>query len=157
MVSNVTEDCKSAPRRNAIAPVVIALGGNAILRLGQRGTACEQNDLAAFLLARQLCAQTLVLLTDVPAFSIGFGTPHQRALANMTNEEMEAFDAQGHFPAGGMGPKIQGALRFLHSGGELAVITSPENLVASLLGEAGTRTSASRQAGPVPHRPQRRK
>ncbi len=106
--------------------------------------AVVDKDLAACLLARQLDARVLVLLTDVPEVCINYGTPHQERLGDVPIKEVERLDAEGHFPPGSMGPKIRGALEFLRSGGELAVITSPENLGASLLGSAGTRIHARR-------------
>lgn len=101
--------------------------------------AVVDKDLAACLLARQLGAHTLVLLTDVPEVCIDYGTPKQRRIEDVCLEDMERLDAVGHFPPGSMGPKIHAAMDFLRSGGELAVITSAEHLHSSLLGRAGTR------------------
>jgi carbamate kinase len=128
--------------------IVVTGGGGGIpvvsdLLGAYRGVeAVVDKDLAACLLARQLGARTLVLLTDVPEVCISYGTPQQQSLGEVCIEDVERLDAEGHFPPGSMGPKIRGALGFLRSGGKLAVITSPEKLGASLLGGAGTRIHA---------------
>ena len=133
-----------------IGAIVVTGGGGGIPVVVDPTGACHgleavvDKDLAACLLARQLGARTLVLLTDVPEVCINYGTPQQQCLGDVSIEDMERLDAEGQFPPGSMGPKIHGALGFLRSGGELAVITSPEHLGASLIGGAGTRIHARR-------------
>jgi carbamate kinase len=51
---------------------------------------------------------------------------------------MRRYAAEGHFPPGSMGPKIEGALEFLEAGGREVLITQPELLDAALAGDAGT-------------------
>ena len=67
-----------------------------------------------------------------------FGTPEQRALGAVTLEEIEALHAEGHFPPGSMGPKIEAVIRFLRSGGRRALITNPESLPQAIEGRGGT-------------------
>jgi carbamate kinase len=99
-------------------------------------------DRAASLIARLLAAQALLLVTAVDRVMLDFGTPRQSELGTITPAEAARHLAAGQFPAGSMGPKVEAALRFLDGGGELAVITSPGRLAASLEGDgpdAGTR------------------
>lgn len=96
-------------------------------------------DRAAQRLGSTVGADNLVLLTDVPEVVLDFGTPNQRPIAEMTAAEATKHLAEGQFPAGSMGPKVEAAVSFLDNGGRLAVITSPEHAGAALAGEHGTR------------------
>lgn len=91
-------------------------------------------DAASALLARQLSADALLLLTDVDAVYSGFGTKDALALANLTPLDARALGA----PAGSMGPKLAAAADFAESGG-FAGIGRLEDSVAILEGRAGTR------------------
>ena len=127
--------------------LVIAAGGGGIPLTG--GPACREfadavidKDRAARLLATILGAQALLLVTAVDRVMLDFGTPRQSGLATVTTEEAARHLAEGQFPAGSMGPKIEAALQFLAAGGDLAVITSPRLLARSLAGDGpagGTR------------------
>jgi len=101
-------------------------------------------DLAAALLARELKADVLLILTDVPVAYVDYGTPDQRAIATVSEAEMQAYAAAGHFKAGSMGPKVAACLRFVASGG-VAVIGSLTEVVPALAGEAGTRIVADQE------------
>ncbi len=70
-------------------------------------------DLASALLANELRADTMLLLTAVERVCIDFGTPDSRELDKMTAAQAKEWMAAGQFPAGTMGPKIQGAINFL--------------------------------------------
>jgi carbamate kinase len=99
-------------------------------------------DRAACLIAGQLGAQALLLVTAVDRVMLDYGTPKQTDLGTITAGEAAGYLADGQFPPGSMGPKIEAALHFLDEGGELAVITSPALLAATLTGSgkpAGTR------------------
>ena len=99
-------------------------------------------DRAACLIARQLGAQALLLVTAVDRVMLDYGRPTQSGLGTITAGEAARYLAQGQFPPGSMGPKIEAALRFLDEGGELAVVTSPPLLAGTLAGRgqpAGTR------------------
>jgi hypothetical protein len=76
---------------------------------------------------------------------LDYGKPTQTELSTITAAEAARHLAEGQFPPGSMGPKIEAALRFLADGGELAAITSPGLLAATLNGEArsGTRIELS--------------
>jgi carbamate kinase len=95
-------------------------------------------DLTSSVLATDVGAALLIILTAVPQVFINFGTPDQRALGAVTLEEIEDLYAQGHFPAGSMGPKIEAVVHFLKSGGRRALITNPESLPSAIEGRAGT-------------------
>jgi carbamate kinase len=136
--------------------LVIAGGGGGIPVLasdpGQTVDAVVDKDRAACLIARQLGAQALLLVTAVDRVMIDFGRPTESSLGTITAGEVARYLAEGQFPPGSMGPKIEAALRFLDEGGELAVVTSPALLAATLAGPgaaAGTRiervASKSRQ------------
>jgi carbamate kinase len=73
-----------------------------------------------------------------PQVYVRFGTPEQRALGAVTLEEIEALYAEGHFPPGSMGPKIEAVIRFLRAGGRRALITNPESLPQAIEGRGGT-------------------
>jgi carbamate kinase len=129
--------------------VVLAAGGGGVpvVREGDGEglsgmDAVIDKDLAAERLATSLGAVALVLVTDVDQVCLGFGTPEQRAVAEMIPDEAEAYLAQGHFGPGSMGPKVSAAIRFVRHGGEVAVITSAANVAAALAGRHGTRLVA---------------
>jgi carbamate kinase len=137
--------------------LVIAAGGGGIpvAAAGRRGGTVEaviDKDRAAGLIARLLGAQALLLVTAVDRVMLDYGTPMQYELGTITAAEAARYLDDGQFPPGSMGPKIESALRFLAAGGELAVITSPGLLAATLAGggqRSGTRIEHSpAQAGP---------
>lgn len=99
-------------------------------------------DAASALLARQLGADALLLLTDVDAVYRGFGREDAAAIAHMTPDEARAFGA----PAGSMGPKIVAAGDFADTGG-FTGIGRLEDAIAILEGRAGTRIDGTMAAG----------
>jgi carbamate kinase len=125
--------------------IVIAAGGGGIPVSRQwdgslHGVeAVIDKDLASALLGRLLGAETLVLVTGVDRVAVSFGRPDQRDLATAGVSELERWLAEGHFPPGSMGPKIQAAIEFVRGGGCSVVITSPGNIQEALKGRAGTR------------------
>ena len=136
--------------------LVIAAGGGGIpvADAGARGVIVDaviDKDRAAGLIARLLGAQALLLVTAVDRVMLDYGTPKQSELGTITAAEAARYLDDGQFPPGSMGPKIESALRFLADGGELAVVTSPGLLAATLAGgqRSGTRIERSpSQAGP---------
>jgi carbamate kinase len=136
--------------------LVIAAGGGGIpvADAGARGAIVDaviDKDRAAGLIARLLGAQALLLVTAVDRVMLDYGTPKQSELGTITAAEAARYLDDGQFPPGSMGPKIESALRFLADGGELAVVTSPGLLAATLAGgrRSGTRIERSpSQAGP---------
>jgi len=96
-------------------------------------------DRLSSLLAEQLGADTYVILTGVPKVAIDFGKPTQRWIDRMTVSEARQHAAEGQFPAGSMGPKIEAAIEFIEAGGHEVLITSPEALKAEPYATVGTR------------------
>ncbi|HEX7299187.1 MAG TPA: carbamate kinase [Solirubrobacteraceae bacterium] len=94
-------------------------------------------DRCAAELASELEADLLVLITGVPRVALGFGTPGQRAALRLTVSDAQRHLEAGEFPAGSMGPKVEGAARFAAAGGS-AVITDAANLAAAVRGGHGT-------------------
>jgi carbamate kinase len=126
----------------AAGVLVIAGGGGGIPVVRQdselRGIdAVIDKDRCAAELAAACAADMLVLVTGVPRAALGFGTPQQRGIVRLTvTDALRHLDA-GEFPAGSMGPKIEGAARFAGDGGH-AVITDAAHVAAALEGHAGT-------------------
>ena len=95
-------------------------------------------DLTSAVLAEQVGADLFLILTEVPQVYVGFGTPEQRGLDAVTLPEMERLVAQGEFPAGSMGPKVEAIVQFLRAGGPRGLVTHPDCLDDALDGLAGT-------------------
>jgi carbamate kinase len=113
---------------------------------GPTADAVIDKDRAAGLIARLLGAQALLLVTAVDRVMLDYGKPTQSELGTLTAAEAARYLGEGQFPPGSMGPKIEAALRFLAEGGDLAVITSPGLLAATLNGAgpgSGTRIERS--------------
>ncbi len=119
--------------------VVLAGGGGipVIERVeGLEGVeAVVDKDLVAALVARELGADLLVVLTDVSAVMAGFGTARQYPLTDVTPEEL----AELSFPAGSMGPKVEAARTFVTETGHRAAIGSLDHVAAVVSGTAGTQ------------------
>jgi carbamate kinase len=121
------------------ARVVCAGGGGIPVTVTPAGAvhgveAVIDTDLAAALLAHQLGADVLLLLTDVDAVYLGWGTDKQRALREVSPEELR----KHAFAPGSMKPKVDAVCRFVESGGGFAGIGQLEDAVSILLGHAGT-------------------
>jgi carbamate kinase len=129
--------------------IVVACGGGGIpVRADEAGSltgtdAVVDKDLASSLLASAVGATTLAILTEVDRVYLDFGGPGQRALDAVDVAALKLFAAEGHFPAGSMGPKIDAVIGFIERGGERAIITSPERLENALAGNAGTHVTSS--------------
>jgi carbamate kinase len=136
--------------------LVVAAGGGGIpVVRAARGAlrsvdAVIDKDRAAALLASQLGAAELYLLTGVDAVRLDFGTPQERVVHRLTAAEAQRHLEAGQFPAGSMGPKIQAAQRFLADGGRRALITSAAGLAALSTGAAEVGTSIVPESAPVP-------
>ncbi len=130
---------------SAAGVIVIAAGGGGVPVVREPDgslagvEAVIDKDLAAERLAALVGADTLLLLTGVRRICLDYGTPTQRDLDVLPVSDALRHLADGQFPAGSMGPKVQAAIRFLEDGGRQAIITSPEALGAALAGTDGTR------------------
>ena len=124
--------------------IVIACGGGGIpIKKNAEDSyvgveAVIDKDLTSSVLAADVGAALFIILTAVPQVYLNYGTPQQRALGAVTLEEIERLAAEGHFPAGSMGPKIEAVIHFLKSGGRRALITNPESLPHAIDGRGGT-------------------
>lgn len=128
--------------------IVIAGGGGGIPvyvdpTLGYEGVdAVIDKDRASAVLAREIGAEFLLIMTSVDQVAVDFGKPEQRLLGAVTVAEMERYLREGHFPPGSMGPKVEAALDFIASGGREVIITSLDLAAEALAGRAGTRIHA---------------
>jgi carbamate kinase len=91
-------------------------------------------DRTAALLAKLIGADALLILTDVAAVEVGYGTPSARAIHRTSVEALR----QQKFPAGSMGPKIEAACEFVQATGHIAAIGRLEDAGALLDGSKGT-------------------
>lgn len=126
------------------AAVVIAAGGGGIpvvkSRDGQwRGIeAVIDKDYASAKLASDLNADLFLILTGIPKVALDFGKSSQRFVDRLTVAEAEQHLAEGQFPTGSMGPKIESALEFVRATGKQVLITDVDMLREALQGKDGT-------------------
>lgn len=125
--------------------VVIAAGGGGVpAYVDENGDyegvdAVVDKDRASALLAGEIGADLLIILTGVDKVALNFGKLDQRFLDRVTFSEMKKYAEEGHFPPGSMGPKIEAALSFLEGGGDEVIITSIEKAYDAVEGDEGTR------------------
>ncbi len=128
--------------------LVIAAGGGGIPVAweGPRLVGVEgviDKDLVSSLLARDLHAHKLIIVTSVDRVAVRFGRPDQRWLDTVSVQQAREYLAAGEFPAGSMGPKIEAAIEFVSQGGEECIITSTEHVAEAVNGSGGTHIVAS--------------
>lgn len=123
---------------------VIAAGGGGIPVMEQGynlkgASAVIEKDRAAGLLAKEIDADVLMILTSVDNVTINYGTPDERPISHMSIEEAESYINEGQFEFASMLPKIEASVDFVtHGKGRSAIITSLSKAKASLAGKAGT-------------------
>ncbi|MDB4913643.1 MAG: Carbamate kinase [Gemmatimonadetes bacterium] len=128
--------------------IVIACGGGGVPIYddpdkGWEGLdAVVDKDLAAAVLARDLGASLLLIITDVDAVYADWGTPQQRPLTRLSAAEAERMDTAGAFGEGSMAPKIRAAIDFVKRTGGRAVITELSRGREAVRGDAGTTITA---------------
>ena len=124
--------------------IVIACGGGGIPVMEQgynlRGaSAIIEKDLATGLLAKEIDADVMMILTSVDNVTLNFGTDKEEPIHHMNIDEAKAYMEQGQFEFASMLPKISASVNFLEAGkGRKAIITSLDKAEESLTGEAGT-------------------
>ena len=93
------------------------------------------------MLAHAVEAELLVMLTGVECVALDYGTRWQRDMARLTVSDAERLLAEGEFPPGSMGPKVESAVRFVRDGRprRRAIVTCAERLLDAVDGAAGTR------------------
>lgn len=127
--------------------IVVAGGGGGIpVFIDENGNyegmdAVIDKDLGSAVIANDIGAEYLAILTSVEKVSLNFGTPQQKDLDHVTLEEIKRHYADGQFPAGSMGPKIEAAILFLENGGRMVSISEINDARKAIDGEAGTRIS----------------
>ena len=125
--------------------IVIALGGGGIPIWRNQNNDYEgieavvDKDLASGELAKVIHAELFIILTPVKEVCLDFNKPTQRPVKHMTLKEARHYMAEGQFPAGSMGPKIQAVIDFLEQEDATAIITDSASLKDALDGKAGTR------------------
>ena len=128
--------------------VVVACGGGGIPvyptennHLKGAGAVIDK-DFASELLAEELDADALIILTAVEKVAVNFGKPDQKWLDRLTPAEAKQYAAEGQFAPGSMLPKVQAAVKFAESKpGRTALITLLEKAKAGIAGETGTSIS----------------
>jgi carbamate kinase len=129
---------RSGPRK-----LIIVTGGGGGVPVHRRERyyagveAVVDKDLTSALIARELNADMLIMLTDIEAVYKDFRTRSPSVIRGATASEMMGLLALGQFPPGSMGPKVTAACQFVESGGR-AIITNAEHLESALAGRSGT-------------------
>ena len=125
--------------------IVISCGGGGIPVVRNEDDSLEgvaaviDKDFAAELLAEEVEADVLMILTEVEKVAINFNKPDQKDLDELTIEEAEKHIADGQFAPGSMLPKVEAAMKFVESGdNKKAIITSLDKAIDALEGKTGT-------------------
>ena len=128
--------------------IVVACGGGGIPVFKTEGhhlkgaAAVIDKDFASELLAEQLDADMLIILTAVEKVAVNFRKENERWLDTLTPEQAKAYAAEGQFAPGSMLPKVEAAVKFAESKpGRTALITLLEKAKAGIAGETGTSIS----------------
>lgn len=138
----VISNKKSIEQLARSGQIVIAVGGGGIPAFYvapnklQGIDAVIDKDLASALLAKQIGADKLFILTDVAKVCLNFNTPQEKTISRMTIAEARQYLHEGQFGEGSMAPKIRAAVDFVENTGKDAIITK-----TTLLGvdDGGTR------------------
>ena len=124
--------------------IVIACGGGGIPVMEQgynlRGaSAIIEKDLATGLLAKEIDADVMMILTSVENVTLNYGTPQEQPISHMTIDQARDYISQGQFEFASMLPKVSASIDFLESGkGRKAIITTLDKAKDSLKGHGGT-------------------
>ena len=127
--------------------IVVSTGGGGVPVFEDGGyagvPAVIDKDRSSALLARELGADMLVILTAVEKACVNFNTPEQEAIDEMDVERARAYIAEGQFAPGSMLPKVEACIDYVEAYPEgRALITSLERAAAGLRGETGTVITA---------------
>ncbi len=125
--------------------IVITCGGGGIPVIEKADGSLEgvaaviDKDFAAELLAEEIGADALMILTEVEKVAVNFNKPNQEDLGHMTYEEAEKHCNEGQFAPGSMLPKVQAAMKFVKANPDKkAIITSLDKAIDALEGKTGT-------------------
>ncbi len=127
--------------------IVICCGGGGIpvIRKGRRFSGMDaviDKDLASAKLAEEVGVDIFLIATDVQGVALNYGKKNEKFLRSLTPGQAAQFMAQGQFPPGSMGPKIEAAVQFVRKTGKRAVITSIETIDSAVKGKSGTEIVA---------------
>ncbi len=131
----------------AAGNIVIAAGGGGVPVVERDGRlsgveAVIDKDFAAEKLAEVVEADTLLILTAVPAVSINFRKPDEENLGDITVGQLQSYVDQSQFAPGSMLPKVQAAIRFASAQpGNVSLVTSIDKAVDAAAGTTGTRVT----------------
>jgi len=137
-------ECAAVDALLTAGMVVITLGGGGVpIAINSRNeltgiAAVIDKDLSSSLLAREIGAQRLIILTDIDCVYLDFLSPRRQAVRHLTAAAAEEHLRLGEFLPGSMAPKIEAAIAFLRAGGQQVLIGLPEELLQLLVGNAGT-------------------
>ena len=129
--------------------IVIAAGGGGIPVIQRENGDLNgvdvviDKDLASSVLARDVNAECLAMLTGVEHVYLNYRQTNERALDRLTISDAIRYLEEGHFLPGSMEPKVRAAINFLSWGGDLAIITSLDGVEDALKGKRGTRITRS--------------
>ena len=141
------------PLRIVEAPMIAELveQGHVVIAAGGGGTPVYREpggfegldvvidkDLAAYILAHEIRASLLLILTDVDGVYTGYGTPSARRIERLRVAEARELLAGEELGTGSMRPKVTAAVRFVEEGGERAIIAALEGAPEAIQGTAGT-------------------
>jgi carbamate kinase len=127
-----------------VRDVVVAGGGGGIpVTVDRDGSwkgveAVIDKDYTASLIAQELNADLFIILPGVARVARDYGQPTQKFYSQLTLSEAKALMAEGQFPAGSMGPKIDAALQFVEATNKPVLITDSQTLAMALEHQSGT-------------------
>jgi carbamate kinase len=124
--------------------IVVAAGGGGIPVVRENGKlkgieAVIDKDRASALLAIEINADELIILTGVEKVALNYGKPNQTFVDTLIVDDAMKYLKEGHFPAGSMGPKIEAAIDFVSATNKTCLITDMRKLKEALSGKTGTR------------------
>ena len=124
--------------------IVIAVGGGGVPAFRDIDGNLEgldaviDKDKASALLGNQIGAELLYIFTNVERVALNFGKESETLLSTLSLAQAKQYLAEGHFPPGNMGPKIEASIHFLEGGGKQVIITSIESIKQDASGVNGT-------------------
>jgi carbamate kinase len=138
-----------------VGAIVIASGGGGIPVVETKNNvytgveAVIDKDLAGERLAVDVGADMFVILTDVSGVALNYRKDNETWLRNITLDEVNLYEAEGHFKKGSMGPKVKACKKFVEATNKPAIISSLDKLVEAVEDKAGTRIlpNISREKG----------
>ncbi|UCF49389.1 MAG: carbamate kinase [Thermoplasmatales archaeon] len=124
--------------------IVIASGGGGMPVIEKEGWGLDgleaviDKDLASERLAEAINAELLLILTNVEKVYLNYNTEEEKALDEVSLNDLKKYYEEGHFATGSMGPKILASIRFLESGGKKVIISDVDKAWNAFIGETGT-------------------